>query len=121
MTNKSKDAPPGSPAPTGWASIRVAAGDWGGNYSAPNGREAIKMFFRDIMAGKVKLCQLSPLGTWLRDDGEEIPFRIAPALVLAGKMTVEEVIATMEAVDPELAFSADEIASMARADAWMLE
>jgi hypothetical protein len=78
-------------------SIRITAGDWGGDYAAVDGREAIKLFFRDILAGKIKLCQLSPIGNWLRDDGEEIPFRIAPALMMAGKMTMEEVAATLRA------------------------
>lgn len=108
-----------SRAAHGSASIRMTAGDWGGNYNAPDGREAIKLFFRDIMAGKIKLCQLSPTGNWLRSGGEEIAFRIAPALMLAGKMTMDEVSATLKAYD--LDFSADQITAMAREDAWMLE
>lgn len=113
------DTSPGS-APLGCsASIRVTAGDWGGNYNAPTGQEAIKMFFRDILSGKIKMCQLSPIGNWLRDDGEVIPFRIAPALMLAWKMTMEGVMETLKACD--LDFSPNQITSMARADAWMLE
>lgn len=82
--------------------ITVLAGDCGRDYIAQTGREAIQMFFRDIIGGRIKLCQLSPIGSWLRDDGEEIPFRIALVLMLAGKMTIDEVDATFRRADLEL-------------------
>lgn len=101
------------------ATIRVAAGDWIGNYKTTDGREAIKMFFRDILSGKIKFCQLSPLGTWLRNDGEEIPFRIAPAMFKAGKLTMEGLVATLKQCD--LDFTRRELKEMVKADSWMLE
>jgi len=100
------------------ASIRVTAGDWMGRYAATTGQDAIKMFFQDILAGKIKLCQLSPLGSWLRNDGEEIAFRIAPALFKCGKITAHGLIATLESCG--LDFEAVEIMAMVQQDAWMI-
>ena len=119
MSKKSNvNKPAGSAAANGSASIRITAGDWGGNYKAANGQDAIKMFFRDILAGKIKLCQLSPIGNWRRADGEEIPFRIAPALFKAGLLSAEGLHATLKACD--LDFEPVEIMAMVQQDAWML-
>lgn len=99
--------------------IRITAGDWGGDYEAASGKEAIKAFFQDIMAGRIKLCQLSPLGFWTRSDGEKIPFRIAPALFKAGRMTAEGLVSTFRSVD--LDFDPEQIAAMVSQDSWMIE
>lgn len=99
--------------------IRITTGDWGGDYEVASGREAIQAFFHDVLANKIKLCQLSPIGSWKRSDGEEIHFRIAPALFRAGRMSVDELTATFRAAD--LDFTPDEIASMVQADSWMLQ
>ncbi len=98
--------------------IRITTGDWGGNYEAASGQDAIKQFFSDILSGKIKYCQLSPIGQWT-EGKEEIPFRIAPALFRAGKMTLEELRATLKQCD--LDFSDRDLKRMASADAWMLE
>jgi hypothetical protein len=75
-------------------------------------------FFKDILAGRIKLCQLSPLGNWNAGD-EAIPFRIAPALFKAGRMSAKELVATFLAAG--LHFEADEIAFMVNEDSWMIE
>jgi hypothetical protein len=118
MKNTKTRRPASLAAAHGSASIRITAGDWGGNYKAANGQDAIKMFFRDILAGKIKLCQLSPLGSWRRADGKEIPFRIAPALFKAGLLSAEGLHATLKAYD--LDFEPIEIMAMVQQDAWML-
>lgn len=98
--------------------IRITAGDWGGDYEADSGRKAIQLFFEDVMANKIKLCQLSPIGEWT-DGKEKIPFRIAPALFSVGKMTAQELVGTLRACD--LDFEAEEIMSMVKADSWMVK
>lgn len=100
------------------ASIRITAGDWGGDYPAANGREAIQMFFRDILADKIKLTQLSLIGMWRRSDGEEIPFRIGPALWRAGKITEDQLAASFRQED--LYFTHEQLLYMMVCDAWML-
>lgn len=100
--------------------IQITAGDWGGEYEATSGKEAIKAFFRDIIAGKIKFAQLSPLGLWTDGKMEEpIPFRIAPAMCRAGLLSPEGLVATFRAV--ELDFEPDQIMAMIRADTWMVE
>lgn len=99
--------------------IRITTGDWGGDFEAASGQDAIKAFFCDVLHGKIKLCQLAPLGIWKGDDGEQIPFRIAPALFKAGMMSADDLVASFRAVD--LDFEPVEIASMVQADSWMIE
>ncbi len=97
--------------------IKITAGDFGADYEAENGQAAIKLFFQEILSGRVKLDRLSPLGEW-NDGTEPIPFRIAPALFKAGRLTAAELVATFRACD--LDFEPIEIMSMAQADAWMI-
>lgn len=98
--------------------IRITTGDWGGDYEADTGKDAIKQFFADIFAGKIKFPQLSPIGNWT-DGKDDYPFRIAPALFKAGKITLEELRGTLRQCD--LDFSDRDLKRMASADAWMLE
>lgn len=100
------------------AKITILAGDCGKDYEAVSGREAIKAFFRDITAGRIKLCQLSPIASW-NDGKEPIYFRIAPALFKAGLMTLREVSDTLREAGVE--FNAVQIRAMADADSWMIE
>lgn len=97
--------------------IRITVGDWGGNYEAATGRGAIKLFFGDVAAGKIKLCQLSPLGIW-NDGRESIPFRIAPALFKMGLMSADDLVSTFQ--NAGLEFEPAEIIFMVNEDSWMV-
>jgi hypothetical protein len=97
--------------------IRISAGDWGGEYEAATGPEAIVLFFDDVLAGKIKLCQLGLAGNW-SDGGEPIPFRIAPALFKAGRLNARDLAASFQAAG--LDFEPAEIMSIVTADAWMV-
>jgi hypothetical protein len=100
--------------------MRITAGDWGGDYVAKDSKEAIKGFFRDVLANRIKLVQLSPLGVIDAHKGDDsIPFRIAPALFKAGRISAETLAATFERAGLE--FTVEEIAWMVGADSWMVE
>jgi hypothetical protein len=98
--------------------IVIVAGDCGRTYQAKDGRDAIKMFFRDITQGRIKLCQLSPIASWKNGTDEAIYFRVAPALFKAGLMSLAELDATLRQTGLE--FTAVELRAMAIADSWML-
>jgi hypothetical protein len=98
--------------------IRVTTGDWGGDYEVATGRDAVKAFFKDVTGGKIKMCQLSPLGMWT-DGKEKYPFRIAPALFKAGIISAEDLAENFKAMD--LDFEPVEIMAMVTADSWMVE
>lgn len=101
--------------------IRITAGDWGGNYEVRSGQDAIKAFFRDIDANKIKLCQLSPVGEWRKhgtSDDDSVPFRIAPALFKLGKLSAEDLVQTL--LKAGLDFEPVEIMAMVQADSWMV-
>lgn len=98
--------------------IRVTAGDWGGDYDVPTGRDAIQTFFAEIAIGKIKLCQLSPIGM-CNDGTGDIPFRIAPTLFRLGMISMEDLHATLaQCVE---GFTDADLRYMIEQDAWMSE
>jgi len=60
--------------------VKVETKDVVKEYDVENGFQAVKAFFADIRRGKIKLSQVGLIGFWHRSDGEEIAFRIPPAL-----------------------------------------
>jgi hypothetical protein len=100
--------------------VRVTTGDWSGVYEVESNKDAIKAFFRDIAAGKIKRFQLGLIGDCNDPDGlgEETLFRIAPALCLMDMITAEELLLSFK--NAELDFNMAELESMLEQDAWMV-
>ena len=98
--------------------FRIVTGDWGGNYEAQSSQDAIRLFFADIKAGRIKLCQLGLLGEWSAAKRTPIQFRIAPALFKAGLLSGDGLVASFRSAGLE--FEPVEIMSMVTADAWMV-
>ena len=100
--------------------IKVRTGDHFKDYEANSGKEAIKIFFKRVLSGQIKLNHLAPMGEWYNAQIHEwIPFRIAPALFKAGKLSADDLILTLRNCD--LDFEPHEIMSMVQQDTWMVE
>lgn len=99
--------------------IKVRTKDWSGEYEVENGFQAVRRFFQDIKEKRIGLDQVGAIGFWLRSDGEEIPFRIAPALFNLGLISPE----TYRATVAQLGFtpSDEELFDIALQDTWMAQ
>jgi hypothetical protein len=87
-------------------------------YEAADGRHAVRHFFDEIRAGIIDLNELGFIGTWSIGGGEEVPFRIGPALFMAGMLTAEELDSSFEHAGLEL--TAVQLAVVLEDDAWMV-
>lgn len=102
--------------------IEISTKDYKGSYEATDGKAAIKLFFGDVLAGRVPPEKLGLVGQWKETGGEdEYPFRIGSALASAGWMTPQELQSRTKAADADLDFSIEQIEAMIAADAWMVD
>lgn len=102
--------------------IEIASKDYKGVYECTSGKEAVKEFFADVLAGRIKRESLGLIGNWKEVGGEdEYPFRIASPLALVGWWTPQEIQAMIKAADPDLDFSIQQIKEMMAADSWMVD
>lgn len=91
-------------------------------YETETERDAIKLFFADVLRGRIAKEELGLLGrVHGQTEGDDIMFRIAPALCKAGWFSVEEVKNLTKAADSDLDFTTEQIEQMVKADAWMLD
>lgn len=98
--------------------IKVSTKGWSGFIEAKDGRDAIKKFWLRVVKGEIGWDDLGQLGSWLREDGEEIAFRIAPTLYnlsfISWKRYSDNIA---EAVGGKM--TNKQLEDMAETDAWM--
>ena len=99
--------------------IKVATKGWKGEIEAKDGQDAVKQFWILVVKGKIEWDQLGQIGTWMREDGEEIAFRIAPTLYnlsfISWERYAENIAETVGA-----GMTDKQLSEMAEADEWMV-